>query len=224
VVATMKLVDTLDEQHLLERLLEESKPPVPLDCRHLHYLLATPFRYGAPSPSGSRFRRPGFTPGVFYASLAAAVAIAEMAFRRLLFFAESPATPWPANAAEYTVFAVGFRTLQGLDLGAPPLDRDSAVWGHPTNYAPCHDLADAARASGVEVLRYPSVRAAGRNVALLACSAFGSRQPLERQTWRIHVGSAGARAICDFPGQRLGFTRDAFAADARIAGLAWDRG
>ena len=89
----MKLVDTLAEQALLEQWLDESKPPVPPDCRHLHYLLATPFRYGAPYPQGSRFRRPGLTAGVFYASRTPATAMAELAFHRLLFFAESRHTP-----------------------------------------------------------------------------------------------------------------------------------
>ena len=54
----MALVDTMAEQQRLEQLLDESKPPVPPECRSLHYLLATPFRYGAPYPGGSRFRRP----------------------------------------------------------------------------------------------------------------------------------------------------------------------
>ena len=56
-VSTMKLVDTLAEQSLLESILDASKPPVPPECERLHYLLSTPFRYGAPYPSGSRFRR-----------------------------------------------------------------------------------------------------------------------------------------------------------------------
>src|SRR6185503_9702514 len=43
-VSTMKLVDTLAEQSLLETLVESTKPPLPPDCRHLHYLLATPCR------------------------------------------------------------------------------------------------------------------------------------------------------------------------------------
>ena len=64
----MKIVDTLAEQSLLEDLLERTKPPVPAECRELHYLLSTPFRYGAPYPTGSRFRRAGFTAGVFYGS------------------------------------------------------------------------------------------------------------------------------------------------------------
>ena len=56
-VSTMKLVDTLEEQAALEALLEPSKPPVPDECRHLDFLLFTPFRYGAPYPTGSRSRR-----------------------------------------------------------------------------------------------------------------------------------------------------------------------
>src|SRR5687768_18371504 len=109
----MALVDTLEEQALLEQVLDESKPSIPKECRHLHYLLFTPFRYGAPYPRGSRFRRAGFTPGVFYASQTVATAVAEMAVFRLLFFADSPATPWPNNAIEHTVFQTRFRTSRG---------------------------------------------------------------------------------------------------------------
>src|SRR6185503_9241470 len=150
-------------------------------------------------------------------------AVAEMAFRRLLFYAESPGTPWPSNASEYTAFSARFRTSAGLDLTAPPFDRPRARWSHPTDYSACHALADAARAAGVQVLRYPSARAAGRNIALLAAKAFASREPIERQVWRLHVGAPGVRAICDFPEQRLGFDREAFAADPRIASLKWER-
>ena len=219
----MTLVDTLEEQQALEQLLDASKPPVPPDCRHLHYLLATPFRYGSVYPAGSRFRRAGLTPGVFYASQAVATAIAEMAFHRLLFFAESPATPWPASAGEYTAFAVRFSSAKGLDLTAAPFNRQLTRWSHPTDYAACQDLADSARTAGVQVLRYASARAPGRNVALLTCAAFSSREPLERQVWRLHVGAPGVRAICAFPEQRLAFDRAAFASDPRIADLHWDR-
>ena len=219
----MTLVDTIAEQHLLEQLLERSKPPVPSGCRHLHYLLATPFRYGAAYPAGSRFRRAGMTPGVFYASQTEATAVAEMAFHRLLFFADSPETPWPSNASEFTAFAVRFRTASALDLTAAPFDRQSRVWSHATDYTACQALADAARAAGVQVLRYGSARAPGRNVALLACNAFGCREPLERRVWRVHVGQRGVRAICTVPEQRLGFDREVFAADPRIASLRWER-
>jgi hypothetical protein len=225
VVSTLKLVDTLAEQELLERLLEEQKPPVPPECRDLHYLLSTPFRYGAPYPHGSRFRRAGLTPGVFYGSQAVATAVAEMAFWRLLFFAESPGTPWPVNASEHTAFSVRFRTSHGLDLTATPFDRESEVWSHPTDYAACQALADGARAVGVQALRYVSARdpRGGRNLALLTCRAFTSRKPDDRQTWRLQLDASGARAICNFPDQRLAYGRLTFARDPRIAGLRWER-
>ena len=115
-VSTLKLVDTLDEQLLLEGLIEGTKPMVPPECRHLHYLLYTPFRYGAAYPDGSRFRCAGMTEGVFYAAEAVESAIAEMTFHRLLFFAELPHTPWPQNPAEYTAFAAEYGTKKAIDL------------------------------------------------------------------------------------------------------------
>jgi len=223
VVSTMALVDTLEEQALLEQVLDDSKPAVPEDCRALHYLLFTPFRYGAWYPRGSRFRRAGGTPGVFYASLQTTTAVAEMAFWRLMFYAESPETPWPANAGEYTAFSVRFSSSKGLDLTRSPLNRDAEQWTDPTDYSHCQALADAARSAGVTAIRYQSARAPGLNIALLACAAFASREPLERQVWRLHIGAMGVRAICNFPEQRLAFDRVAFARDPRIAGFAWDR-
>jgi hypothetical protein len=223
VVSTMALVDTLDEQTLLEQLIDDSKPAVPAECRDLHYLLSTPFRYGAPYPAGSRFRRAGLTPGVFYASSLLATAVAEMSFRRLLFFAESPATPWPVNAVDHTAFSTRFSTRHGLDLASPPLDQDAKRWTDPIDYGKCQSFADAARGAGTHVLRYQSARADGINVALLTCTAFSSKQPVERQVWRIHTGPSGVRAICAFPEQRLAFDRAAFARDPRIAAMPWDR-
>lgn len=226
-VSTMKLVDTVEEQEALEILLDETKPPVPADCRHLHYLLFTPFRYGGPYPNGSRFRRAGFTPGVFYASETSRTAVVELAFHRLLFFADSPDTPWPANAGEYTAFSVTFKTDSALDLTTTPLAGHREHWTDCTNYVACQALADRARSEGVEALRYESARdrspRPGINVALLTCRAFVSPRPTARQTWHIHLSDHGALAICDEPDQRLGFGRDAFADDPRIAALRWER-
>ena len=66
VISTAKLTDTAAEQRVLEERIEKSKPQIPPECRHLNFLLSTPFRYGAPYPRGSRFRRAGHTLGVFY--------------------------------------------------------------------------------------------------------------------------------------------------------------
>ena len=223
-VSTMKLVDTLPEQHLLESILDATKPPVPPECAALHYLLSTPFRYGAPYPEGSRFRRAGMTAGVFYTSARVTTAVAEMAFHRLLFFADSPATPWPSDAGDYTAFSVRFRTRSGLDLRRPPFEADRVQWTHPTDYRPCQALADAARDARIDVVRCRSARdAEGLNVALLTCRAFGVREPIARQTWRLGLNAHGVRAVCDFPDAHLEFTREAFADDPRISDMRWDR-
>jgi hypothetical protein len=223
-VSTLKLTDSLEEQALLEELIEETKPPIPSECVRLDYLLATPFRYGA-YPVGSRFRRAGRTPGVFYAAESPRVAVAELAFHRLLFFAESPLTPWPKDAAEYTAFAAAVRTARSLDLTKPPLAVDRGTWTHFTDYAPCQEFADQARNADVEAIRYESVRDPGHGacLALLACRAFAKPRPIERRTWRLRLSATGVQAICEFPADRLGFGREAFAGDPRIAGLGWDR-
>jgi hypothetical protein len=224
-VSTLKLVDTLDEQALLENLIEETKPSIPPECQHLDYLFSTPFRYGAPYPHGSRFRRAGRTLGVYYAAEEPPTAVAEMAFYRLLFFAESPGTPWPSDPGEYTVFATAVATERCIDLTAAPLSRDRTCWTHPTDYAATQHLADAARAGSVEIIRYESVRdpQSGANLAVLTCHAFAEPRPIERQTWRIRLSASGIQAICEFPDMRIGFDRNAFAADPRIAAFEWDR-
>lgn len=224
-VSTLKLVDTLEEQTLLEELIEDTKPHIPFECRHLHYLLATPFRYGSVYPYGSRFRRAGRTLGVYYAAETIVTAVAEMSFYRLLFFAESPDTPWPRDAAEYTAFSATFQTGKALDLTKPPLDRDAAAWTHPTDYEACQTLADSAREAGAEVIRYQSVRdPAGKNLALLTCAIFAKPEPTEWQTWRVRLSAFGVQALCEFPTRRIGFDRTAFANDPRLTALHWDRG
>lgn len=225
-VSTLKLVDSLAEQALLEDILEETGPAVPLECQHLDYLLSTPFRYGATYPHGSRFRRAGKTPGVYYAAERPETAAAEMVFYRFLFYAESPATPFPDDAAEYTAFSVDLQAERSIDLTADPLVQDSSHWTHPTDYIACRALADAAREAGEDLIRFQSVRdpGAGANLAVLTCRAFASREPVERQTWRIRVGSYGAQAIREYPALGLEFPRNAFANDPRIATLNWERG
>jgi hypothetical protein len=221
-VSTLKLVDSLAEQDVLENLIEGSKTAIPPECQHLDYLLATPFRYGTIYPGGSRFRRAGRTAGVFYCARTQETAVAEMAFYRLLFFAESPLTPLPANAAEYTAFSAHLKTKAALDLTSPPLNRDQPVWTSVNQYEACQTLAGEARAAHCEIIRYESVRDPqhGTNIAVLSCSAFAEPQPVERRTWRIRLSTNGIQALCEFPIIRLEFGLSTFAQDARLTHLA----
>jgi RES domain len=224
-ISTLKLVDRVDEQEALEELIETSKPIVPLECRHLDYLLSTPFRYGALYPRGSRFRRPGMTEGVYYASEAAETAVAEVAFYRLLFYSESPDTPWPANPAEYTAFAAEYVTKKSIDLSQGRYARTKTLWMNETDYSHCQDFCDVARSAEIEMIRYVSVRDPenGMNLALLRCRVFAKQKPVGFQTWRIRLSDAGVLAVCDAPRSRFTYGRGAFATDPRIAKLRWKR-
>ena len=224
-ISTTKLTDSSDEQHALERLIEATKPPVPAECRHLHFLLFTPFRYGSAYPQGSRFRRAGATPGVFYASETVDTAVAELCFHRLLFFAESPRTKWPGVAGEYTAFAADYATARSIDLMSPQFASRSALWMHVTDYSACQTLADMARQAEVELVRYASVRdpAHNANIAILSCRAFAAVEPAAHQTWRLLFGGNGARAIREWPRRTIDFNREAFLPDPRVAAMNWER-
>jgi hypothetical protein len=118
-VSTRKLVDSRVEQGILEGLVDAAAATVPSECQDLDDLLSRPFRY-APYPKGSRFRRAGLTPGVYYAAEQPRTAAAELAFYRLLFFAESPDTPWPASPLQCTGFSAAILSPYSLDLTKPP--------------------------------------------------------------------------------------------------------
>lgn len=223
-ISTAKLTDSAAEQTILEQLIEQTKPPVPVECEHLHYLLSTPFRYGAPYPIGSRFRRSGFTLGVYYASENPHTAIAELCFHRTLFFLESPNTKWPSDAGEYTAFAADY-SGKSIDLTVPPLNSRAQFWTHPTRYEECQTLADLARAADIDLIKYASVRDHHHrpNHAILRGRVFTNPEPITRQTWRLLLGSNGARALCEMPRETIDFDRSAFQSDPRLSKMRWDR-
>jgi RES domain len=222
-VSTLKLVDNLQEQALLEAMIETTKPSLPPECAGLDYLLAAPFRYGSIYPQGSRFRRAGRTEGVFYASEHVETAVAEMAFYRLLFYAESPQTPFPDAAADFSAFSVRVKTLAALDLTRP--DFNDPALSDPVDYSQTQALAETCRKGGIEIIRYRSVRDPKQraNAAVLTAKAFADKRPRQWRTWRLRIGSNGVSALCDFPVSSLSFDRGAFMNDPRLAGFRWER-
>ncbi len=213
--STRKIVDTRSEQELLEEILEQSKPPVPRGAENLHYLLQTPFRYGAPYPVGSRFRRAGVSEGVFYASEAVRTALAEFSYYRLRFFQESPEAVLPRQQELLTLFSVGYRSKRVVDLTRSPFAKEEAVWMHPSDYRATQEFADLARQGGIEVIRYGSVRdrEPGFNLALLSPAAFDDKEPKELQTWFLYLSETEVnceRAHAFTPEERWTFPREQF--------------
>ncbi len=213
--ATRKVVDTKSDQELLEDILEATKPPVALDTEDLHYLLKTPFRYNAPYPVGSRFRRAGSTEGVFYGSKRVRTALAELCYFRLRFYNESPDTLLPRHQEQLTVFSVGYSTGQGIDLTQPPFVKDRTIWTDPSAYEKTQTFADSAREAGIQLIQYESVRDVdyGLNLALLSPSAFKSKEPITTQTWFFYLSEVEAnfeRANANRHDEQWTFKRDQF--------------
>jgi hypothetical protein len=185
IVSTLALVDTPAEQRVLEDILEATKPPVPAAARPLDYLLFTPFRYR--SPFGSRFRSPR-DPGVFYGAGSVRTACAELGYWRWRFLQDSPGMKLLGPAPQ-TLFEVGVKT-RGVDLERAPWSKDAARWQDPDDYTATQAFGAVARAAGVGLIQYVSVRdpLPGRCGAVLTPAAFSARRPASpSQTWFLTV-------------------------------------
>jgi hypothetical protein len=187
IASTLRLVANVEEQLLLERLLDQSKPPLPSDTGDLHYLLSTPFRYS--SPIGSRFRAPADS-GIWYGAEAQRTACAELGFWRWRFLMDSDGLQ-AIGPSPQTVFRAG---IDGrlVDLTRPPFKRSRAEWAHPDDYGPSQGFARVAQHAAIDAIRYESVRDPehGAAVAVLRPSCFKPRKLLEQQTWFLTVRRA----------------------------------
>ncbi len=186
IAATMKLVDTRDEQDVLESLLESSKPRLTTDLRGLDYLLATPFRY-CPLRRGSRFR--GITdPGVFYGAQSIQTAGAELGYWRWRFLRDAPELE-RLDPVAHSAFSVELAT-DAVDLRQPPFDADRALWRHRSDYVATQAFARVARDAGAGAIVYQSVRdpQPGWCAAVLTPAAFALPKPRGgMQTWYLAV-------------------------------------
>lgn len=210
--STRKIVDTRQEQDVLEGLLEATKPQYPSTAEPLHYLLKTPFRY-FPYGRGSRFRRPGAGPGVFYGAEHVRTALAELAYHRIRFFAASPQTPLPHNEERLTAFTAEFQSARALDLTQGALVRERALWAHPSDYAATQSLAEHARDADITAIRYESVRdrEAGFNLALLSPTVFSQPAPTLQQTWLLYISPTEISCVRDIqPAEAWVFPRAHF--------------
>lgn len=208
VVATMRLVDDLAEQAVLETLLEKSKPPLPPAAAGMHFLVFTPFRYRSPMPS--RFRSPQ-DPGIWYGAHEIATACAEVAYWRWRFVHDSEGLASRPVHTEHTLFEA---TAKGrcVDLVSKPWAVARATWTHRSEYGSCQALARECRARRVAWIRYESARHAGGICgAVLDPLALSLAEPLRQQTWACkttrdgsYMRHAASGEALEFPASRWG--------------------
>ncbi len=181
---TRKMVDTLEEHEILERLIEESKPNVRFygdesAFKGLHYLLFTPFRY-PPLKKGSRFGK-WTERNLFYASLELETAMCEKAYHRLDFLLAS-AGNIGGKAVNYTAFKVNISTKKGIDLSKHPFVEFRERICSTASYGESQELGSCMREDGIETFISYSARSRknGRNVNIFTPKAFSKNQAIEK--------------------------------------------
>jgi hypothetical protein len=215
-VSTRKLVDSTEEQILLEELIDRAKPPDITQGR-IHYLLFTPFRY-PPLAHGSRFGT-RYERGIWYGSIELRSAFAEVAYYRLLFLEGTRADLGTLTTA-LTAFTASIKTMRGADLTSAAFEKFHSSIASPSDYAATQQLGADMRTAGVDAFKYPSARDAdgGANVAAFNPSVFGRAKPKSLETWY----SSASHERVDitqgdyFARQRFEFLRDQFLVDGAL--------
>lgn len=156
IAASMKLVDSLEEQDLLEALLEGNKPPPQGQANRQHYLLLSPFRYFPQHES--RFR-PAQRSGLWYGAATLDGACSEVAYWRLRFLRDSTGLAVDGELiTEHTFFQASVNG-RAINLMAEPWSKLSHLWKHSSDYRQTQALAEAARQASIDWIQYESVRA-----------------------------------------------------------------
>jgi hypothetical protein len=194
IVSTMRLVDTLDEQAVLEQLLEKSKPALPPGAEGKHYLLFTPFRYR--SPFGSRFRRP-HQAGVWYGAEEIETVCAEIAYWRWRFLTDSEGLLGDDLVTQHTLFNA-LVSGSSINLMAAPWLKLRRAWRDPADYARTQELGEAAREAGIGWIRYESARRRGGTCcAVLDVSCVDQLDRASEHTWQCKVTRGSVLMVSD---------------------------
>jgi hypothetical protein len=185
--ATRKLVDSLEEQIILEELIEETKPSLSSSLQSLHPLLSTPFRY-PPLAHGSRFGS-NIEHALWYGALSLKTVMAEKAFYQYHFLHDSIAD-YGVVEVPLTAFSSTIKSAKAIRLTHAPFVKYKTQISSPISYAVSQPLGSAMREEGIEAFTYHSARdQIGINVALFTPKAFARKQPNEKsfQSWQCVV-------------------------------------
>jgi len=215
-VATHRLVSSLERQSLLEEMLEATKPPRRKGTEHLHYLLATPFRY-PPLKYGSRFGTRS-EPSLFYGSLTTHTVLAEAAYYRFVFWYGMAVPPGKKLDTQHTLFEAHYKTAQGLRLQDPPFKEYAEHLSHPADYPATQRLGSLMRASGIEAFEFISARDPdnGINVALFTPKALASQAPLSQEQWLCELTADHVRFFTQHTHRFFNFPLEIFKVNGKL--------
>lgn len=215
-IATMGIVNSVEEQGVLEELLEETKPKKPEGYGDLGYLLITPFRY-PPLKHGSRFGTP-FEPSLFYASMQVSTALSETAYYRFVFLSGMQEPFDEPLQVTYSSFKVKIHSLCGVYLDKPPFDKYNPIMESKFDYQQTQGLGSSMRNEGVEAFEYTSARCPnrGKNIALFTPKALQSKQPETMERWVCSVRNEEVGFVSGDNTQRFSFKKEQFCINQKL--------
>jgi hypothetical protein len=156
--STRKLVDSDEEQALLEQLIDQkAKPPRPAgpEFKRLSYLLYTPFRH-PPLRRGTRFGRRDER-SLFYGAREIHTALAEVAYYRLLFL-EGTRADLSTTIVRLSAFTAKIDAAKAMDFTVPPFDAHRAAISSKTSYSVSQELGRAMREAAIDACSFFSAR------------------------------------------------------------------
>ena len=190
ITSTRKLVDSFEEQVILEDLIESNKFKISTASMNFHPFLYTPFRY-PPLEYGSRFGK-RTEPSLWYGSLDLYTAMAEKAYYQFNFLQASEAI-YEMVQVPLTVFSAQIKTTKGIHLTDAPFSDYTNVISSPTSYEVSQLLGTTMRDARVEAFTYTSARSTGDNInlALFSIDAFLRKNPDAEsfQSWQCTVNN-----------------------------------
>jgi hypothetical protein len=194
-VSTRRLVDTLEEQAILEEIVDAAKPlrPAGPEFEGLHYLLYTPFRH-PPLRRGSRFGTPTER-SIWYGAREVETSLAEKAYYQLL-FADGTKADLNNLSCDWTAFPAGVETPFAVDLTAAAFAAFHDQISSPSSYSATQPLGRAMRAAGVVAFLFTSARCPDKGTAVgLFSPAFPDNNIRSFQTWKCVVTDVGCEVV-----------------------------
>ena len=176
VIATRKLVDSLEEQAILEELIHSSISPHDDQYADFHPLLTTPFRY-PPLTYGSRFGKKTER-ALWYGSLDIATIMAEKAFYQFNFIHASD-VEFGTIEIPITIFSAQIKTDRAIKLTDLPFSKYKKIISSPDSYAASQALGASMRKDKIDAFTFHSARDPqhGTNLALFTPTPFIHKKP-----------------------------------------------
>ncbi len=219
ITATRRLVDSLEEQIILEDIIENAKPPLSKRYLEYHPLLHTPFRY-PPLKYGSRFGSP-LEHSLWYGSTQPATTMAEKAYYQFHFLRASSAD-FGMVELRLTLFSANVKTEKGVSLLKKPFAEHKQTISSPDSYHRSQLLGAAMREDGVEAFTYQSARDPndGVNIALFTPKAFMHKSPTANsfQSWQCIANKELIEfiRICAIELESLSFNINTFLVNGKL--------